>query len=163
MKTGTKRKSGDFVRQAKKSARGLVPKAGYHILEHPSDLGIEASGRTVGEAFEQAALGLISVIAESENIESLDERKVTVQAQDYENLLVKWLSEILYLYDGEDYLLKEAKVESISPRKLIARVSGEKYDPEKHKLKMDVKAVTYHQLSIEMSDTITTVRVFLDI
>jgi SHS2 domain-containing protein len=148
---------------AGRSAEGSMPKASYHLLEHPSDLGIEASGLTVGEAFEQAALGLISVIAETESIESLNERRVTVDAQDYENLLVKWLSEILYLYDGEDFLLKEAKAESISPTRLVARVSGEKYKPEKHKLKMDVKAVTYHQLSIETSSAMTTVRVFLDI
>jgi SHS2 domain-containing protein len=137
--------------------------AEFHLLEHPSDLGIEASGRTVGEAFEQAALGLISVIADVADIEPLDERLVKVDAQDYENLLVKWLSEILYLYDGEDYLLKVAKIESISPTKLAARISGEKYKPEKHKLKMDVKAVTYHQLSIETGKSATTVRVFLDI
>ena len=145
------------------SAEGSMPKAGYHLLEHPSDLGIEASGRTVGEAFEQAALGLISVIAETTTIELSDERIIKVDAQDYENLLVRWLSEILYLYDGEDYLLKEAKIESISPTKLAAKISGEKYKPEKHKLKMDVKAVTYHQLSIETSSAMTTVRVFLDI
>jgi SHS2 domain-containing protein len=142
---------------------GSTPQGEFHLLEHPSDLGIEASGKTVGEAFEQAALGLTAVIAETDSIEPLDERRVTVDAQDYENLLVKWLSEILYLYDGEDYLLKEAKVESISPTKLVASLSGEKYEPEKHKLKMDVKAVTYHQLSIETGKVSTTIRVFLDI
>ena len=142
---------------------GSTPQGEFHLLEHPSDLGIEASGKTVGEAFEQAALGLIAVIAETDSIERLDERRVTVDAQDYENLLVKWLSEILYLYDGEDFLLKEAKAESISPTRLVARVSGEKYKPEKHKLKMDVKAVTYHQLSINRSSHTTIVRVFFDI
>jgi SHS2 domain-containing protein len=137
--------------------------AGFHLLEHPSDLGIEASGRTIAEAFEQAALGLIAVIADTETIEAHDERRVEVAAQDYENLLVKWLSEILYLYDGEDFLLKVAKIESISLKKLAARISGEKYKPEKHKLNMDVKAITYHQLSIETSNGPTIVRVFLDI
>jgi SHS2 domain-containing protein len=140
-----------------------MQKAGYHLLEHPSDLGIEASGRTIGEAFEQAALGLISVIAETETIEPLDERTIKVDAQDYETLLVRWLSEILYLYDGEDFLLKEAKAKSISPTRLVARVSGEKYKPERHTLKMDVKAVTYHQLSIKISSPTTTLRVFFDI
>jgi SHS2 domain-containing protein len=135
----------------------------FHLLEHPSDLGIEATGRTIAEAFEQAALGLMAVIADAKNIESRDERKVKVDALDYENLLVKWLSEILYLYDGEDYLLKEANVESISPTRLEAGISGEKYNSEKHKMKIDVKAVTYHQLSIETSSSMTTVRVFLDI
>lgn len=137
--------------------------AGFRILEHPSDLGIEASGSTVGEAFERAALGLVAVIAEPETIEPVDERTVELDAQDAENLLVRWLSEILYLYDGEDYLVKEAKIDSISPTKLRARLLGEKYQPKKHTLKLDVKAVTYHQLLIETKNGGTTVRVFLDI
>jgi SHS2 domain-containing protein len=126
-------------------------------------LGIEASGSTVGEAFERAALGLVAVIAEPETIEPVDERTVELDAQDAENLLVRWLSEILYLYDGEDYLVKEAKIDSISPTKLRARLLGEKYQPKKHTLKLDVKAVTYHQLLIETKNGGTTVRVFLDI
>jgi SHS2 domain-containing protein len=137
--------------------------AGFHLLEHPSDLGIEASGSTIGEAFEQTALGLVAVIAEPESIEPLDERQVKLDAQDFENLLVRWLSEILYLYDGEDYLVKEARIDSISPTNLRARLLGEKYQPKKHTLKLDVKAVTYHQLSIETNNDRTTVRVFLDI
>jgi SHS2 domain-containing protein len=137
--------------------------AGFRILEHPSDLGIEASGSTVGEAFEQAALGLMAVIAEPETIEAVYERTVGLDAQDAGNLLVRWLSEILYLYDGEGYLVKEAKIDSISPTKLRARLLGEEYQPKKHTLKLDVKAVTYHQLSIDTKDSRTTVRVFLDI
>jgi SHS2 domain-containing protein len=137
--------------------------AGFQILEHPSDLGIEASGSTIGEAFEQAALGLVTVIAERESIEPLDERLIELDAQDSENLLVRWLSEILYLYDGKDYLVKEARIDSISPTNLRARLLGERYQPEKHTLKLDVKAVTYHQLSIETKNDRTTVRVFLDI
>jgi SHS2 domain-containing protein len=137
--------------------------SGFRILEHPSDLGIEATGSTVGEAFEQAALGLMAVIAEPETIEAVDERIVELDAQDTESLLVRWLSDILYLYDGEDYLVKEAKIDSISATDLRAHVLGEKYQPKKHMLKLDVKAVTYHQLSIDTKDGRTTVRVFLDI
>lgn len=135
----------------------------FHFLEHPSDLGIEASGPTIREAFEQAALGLMAVIADMVALDAVEERRVVVEAQDYENLLVRWLSEILYLYDGEDYLLKHVKIESISPTKLTARLSGEKYQSEKHRLKLDVKAITYHQLSIKTTNGFTTVRVFLDI
>ena len=137
--------------------------AKFHLLEHPSDLGIEAYGPTIGEAFEQAALGLMAVIADTDTIDAVDEREVIVEAQDYENLVVRWLSEILYLYDGEDFLLKEAKVESIAPKKLSGRLSGEKYQAGKHTLKLDVKAVTYHQLSIMTCNGATTIRVFLDI
>jgi SHS2 domain-containing protein len=136
---------------------------GFRILEHPSDLGIEASGSTIGEAFEQAALGLVAVIAEPETIEAVDERIVELDARDAESLLVRWLSDILYLYDGEHFLVKEAKIDSISARDLRAHLLGEKYQPKKHTLKLDVKAVTYHQLLIETKNGDTTVRVFLDI
>ena len=138
-------------------------RAEFHLLEHPSDLGIEASGPTIGEAFEQAALGLITVIAEAETIGAVEEHGLEITAQDYENLLVKWLSEILYLYDGEDFLLKEVRIRSIAPRKLKARLFGEKYQPEKHRVRLDVKAITYHQLSIKRENGHTTIRVFFDI
>ena len=135
----------------------------FRLLEHPSDLGIEATGPTLCEAFEQAALGLISVIADPQTIDAKDERRITLEAQDYENLLVRWLSEILYLYDGEDFLLKVPKIESLSPIKLSARLLGEKYEASKHIVKLDVKAVTYHQLAIKKGNGGTTVQVFLDI
>lgn len=135
----------------------------FRVLEHPSDLGIEATAPTLAGAFEQAALGLISVIAEPETIEAREERRVEVEGLDSESLLVRWLSEILYLYDGEDFLLKESQIEFIETTKLSARVRGEKYDPNRHRLKLDVKAITYHQLSIETTNGMSTVRVFFDI
>jgi len=135
----------------------------FRVLEHPSDLGIEATGATLAAAFEQAALGLISVIAEAESIGECEERMVELEAQDSESLLVRWLSEILYLYDGEDFLLKKPRIETIEGTRLIARLRGEKYNPGKHRLKLDVKAITYHQLSIKSTNGTTTVRVFFDI
>jgi SHS2 domain-containing protein len=138
-------------------------RASFHILEHPSDLGIEASGPSIREAFEQAALGLISVIVEPETVAATEERWIEVEAADYEHLLVKWLSELLYLYDGEDFLFSRTKIESINPSKLTARVLGEKYQAGKHKMKLDVKAITYHQLSVKTKDGVTTIRVFVDI
>lgn len=137
--------------------------SGFRILEHPSDMGIEASGGDLGEAFRQAALGLISIVVDASSVGLLVQKVISVQGSDAENLLVRWLSEILYLYDGEDYLSGGIEILKMSPTAVTAKLHGEFLNEQKHRLKMDVKAVTYHQLSVSQGPEGTTVRVFLDI
>jgi len=61
----------------------------FEILEHLSDLGIEALGAMIEEAFQIAAFGLMSIIAGSSKIESYQKRSITILALDRENLLVR--------------------------------------------------------------------------
>jgi SHS2 domain-containing protein len=136
---------------------------GYRILEHPSDLGIEASGRSLKEVFEYAALGLVSVIADPATIDPLERRFVAIKGSDYENLLVKWLSELLYLYDGEQFLMSDVEITRLTAQQLDASVTGESVDSQKHALRTDVKAITYHQLKVEDRKDGSFVRVFVDI
>jgi SHS2 domain-containing protein len=138
-------------------------KTGFRILEHPADVGIEATGQTLREAFENAAHGLIWLIAGDESSEPTEERYIKLTGKDEENLLVKWLSEILFLFDAEDFLTSEVSVERITPTQLEAFVFGETFDPTKHETRLDVKAITYHQLAIERREDGCTVRVFVDI
>ncbi len=136
---------------------------GFHILEHPADMGIEASGADLSEAFRQAAFGLVSIVVDPSTLQPSVEKEISIEGSDAENLLVQWLSEILYLYDGEDYLVSDIQVVELSPKKLRARLYGEFVDEGKHRLRMDVKAITYHQLSVGQGPGGSTVRVFLDI
>jgi SHS2 domain-containing protein len=135
----------------------------FEILEHPSDLGIEARGATMAEAFQNAAHGFMSIIAGSSKIEADEKRLISIQALDRENLLVRWLTEILYLYDGEKFLTADVKFDMINNTSLKATVLGQQFDASKHELKLDVKAITYHQLMVEKLDGIWTARVFVDI
>ena len=136
---------------------------GFHILEHPSDTGIEAQGRTLKDAFEFAAVGLLSIIVDMESVVPLEHRFVNLKGTDRENLLVKWLSEILYLYDGEDFLTSSIGITKLTSTELEAVLAGERVDEKKHRLKADVKAVTYHQLKIEQVADGVLLQVFLDI
>jgi SHS2 domain-containing protein len=138
-------------------------KTGYRILEHPADVGIEATGVSLKEAFENSARGLLSLIINAESVDAREERFIELKALDLPNLLVKWLSEILYLYDGEDFIVGEVEIETISPTGLEAIVRGESVDEARHPMNMDVKAVTYHQLKIQQKKDGCLIRVFLDI
>jgi SHS2 domain-containing protein len=138
-------------------------KAGFRILEHPADVGIEATGASLKEAFEHAARGLISMITDIDCINTNEERFIQLKGSDIQNLLVKWLSEILYLYDGENFLVGDVEIERISPTNLEAIVRGESVDETRHPMKMDIKAITYHQLKVQEKTDGCVVRVFFDI
>lgn len=137
--------------------------AGYLILDHPADLGIEARGNTPAEAFEQAARGLISVIVDPDSVRPVQSRSVKIEAGDHQQLLVRWLTEVLYLYDGLKFVPRDFKIEGISSRILKAQVRGEPFDCLRHTVRLDVKAITYHQLEIRRRGSGHWLQVFLDI
>ena len=138
-------------------------RCGYRLLDHPADLGIEAHGHNLIEAFEQAAVGLISTILDIELIECRDRRVISLHAADREQLLVKWLTEILYLYDGAKFVAAQFQIDELTPTSLSARVLGEPFSQDRHVTRLDVKAITYHQLLCEESEAGARIRVFLDI
>ena len=137
--------------------------ARFVLLDHPADLGIEASGETLQEAFENAGAGLMAVVMDPESIVARESRRVSLDAADLEQLLVRWLSEILYLYDGEGFVSKEFSVSELDRTSLKATLRGEKYSPGVHTSRTDVKAVTYHQLLVEGGPSGSRVRFYLDI
>jgi SHS2 domain-containing protein len=137
--------------------------SGFSILEHPADMGLEVWGPDLPEVFRQAALGLTSIIVEPASVGDRERRSVSITGSDIENLLVRWLSEILYIYDGEGFLVKDIEIRTLSDSTLTAVLNGEWMDTGKHHFRVDVKAVTYHQLKIARTKDVWTARVFLDI
>ena len=137
--------------------------AGYRILDHPADLGIEACGNTPAEAFEQAACGLISVIVDPDSVRPVQSRSVKIEAGDHQQLLVRWLTEVLYLYDGLTFAPREFKIGQLSSHLLEAQVRGEPFDRRRHTVRLDVKAITYHQLEVRRRGSGHWLQVFLDI
>lgn len=136
---------------------------GYRLLEHPADLGLQARGHSLSEAFEQAARGLTSVLVEPEGVVALQELALELTAPDPESLLVRFLSEILFLYDAKGFLTARVEIGEFADTRLKGTVFGETMRPEKHRVRTDVKAITYHQLSIKHVGDEWIASVYLDI
>lgn len=132
----------------------------YEYIEHTADIGIKAYGETVDESFANAALGMFNVMTDVSKVEPVGEFDVRVESDNLENLLVDWLGELLFLHETQDVLLSEfdVKVDGLS---LDAKVRGETIDREKHELKDDVKAITYHMLEVNQEEGY--LKVLLDI
>jgi SHS2 domain-containing protein len=135
----------------------------FRLLEHPADIGIEATGSSLAEAFSSAAVGLISIIVDPASVCTRLSRSIEIEADDNESLLVKWLNELVYLFDAEHFTCAKAEVYSLVDHRLRAIVQGEMFSPGIHMTRMDVKAVTFHQLSVSEQNGVWKARVFVDI
>ena len=133
----------------------------YELIEHTSDIGVEAHGSTLAEAFVNAARGMFSVITEIDNVNETESRRVEVNADDIEGLLFEWLNSLLYYFDVENLFFSGFDIIEFDDTRLVAECRGEKYDPSRHRLKTGVKSATYHLLEIDREKN--RVRVIFDI
>ena len=121
----------------------------YELIDHTADVGIKAYGKTLSEAFENAAKGMFDIITDSSEIESIGQYDIELEAPDLEQLLVDWLSELLFLNSAKNLVFGFFKVEIDEKKnKLSAKIFGEKYTVSKHKIGAEIKAVTYHMLEV---------------
>src|SRR5207245_11596579 len=79
------------------------------------------------------------------------------------DLLVNWLSEILYLFDADGWVFRGFEVRSLTDRSISAVSRGEKFAPARHQVNLLVKAVTYHQLALEKTASGWRAQVYVDI
>lgn len=135
----------------------------FRVLEHTADVGFEALGNTREEVFGNAARALTDLMVDLPTIRPAQEVSIEVSSSSAANLLVDWLSEILYRYDAESWLFCDFTVTRLSDQALAAVARGEKFDPARHRIKLLVKAVTYHQLVLENARDGWRAQVYVDI
>jgi SHS2 domain-containing protein len=120
----------------------------FEVMEHTADIGVRAFGATAEEAFQNAAVGMFSLITELDQVEDTNGYTIAVEAEDRETLLVEWLNELLYLYESREVLLKRFEVSRLLATSLEAVAYGEPVDRERHTLNTDIKAATYYMLKV---------------
>lgn len=135
----------------------------FEILEHPADIDFRAFGGTLEELFANAAVALISIACEIEDVAPRTGYALSAAGADYESLLVNWLGEVLYWFDGKRIALRQFRATEFQPDSIRAAAWGEPRDPERHRSKLIVKAVTWHQLRIVRTDSGWMAEVYLDI
>ena len=143
--------------------------SGYKFLEHMTDAEIEAYGRDLNEAFENAGRALEDTMVDIATIKCTKAETVSLQGEDAESLLYSWLEALINKQDIEGMLYSEFHCK-ISKDKggefsLYAEISGEKFDPKEHEQKSAIKAPTYHGMKIVESpeDKQVTMKFLLDL
>ncbi len=135
----------------------------FEILNHTADIGIIVYGKDLKSLFENAGKAFFHLIIDLRKVKLREERKISIEGESLDRLIVDWLSELLYLHDVENLLFKEFKVESIGEGGLKAIAKGEPFQEGVHAIKTEVKAVTYHQIQVQQENGDWRARVILDL
>lgn len=126
-------------------------------------MGIRAYGRSVAEAFENCALGMMSLMLEPERVRPQRRVRLSAQGRDGSSLLVAWLSEILFRVEAEGWAFASFEVDSCSEVAVAGWGSGEPMDATRHGLKLEIKAPTYHRLELGEKEGQWTAQVIFDV
>ncbi len=134
----------------------------FREFEHTGDIGIELDAPSRPKLFGRALLALAHLMVEPEAVRPLEERRIELPAASDTDLMHDLLSAALTLFLADEFIWCAA---SVSERDggIAARLSGEPYDPRRHTLIQELKAVTYHGLSVEQVDGGWRARNVLDV
>ncbi len=140
----------------------------WRILDHTADIGLVVEEKNLSRAFATAAEAMFRIMIDGE-LGSGEEREIHLEASDPGALLVDFLSELLFLFDTEGFVVSSAdvRVEKKDVRgkgvmgggekkwSLIAILRGEKFSRDRHAIAFEIKAVTYHMLDVSEDGRIT--------
>jgi len=121
----------------------------YEQFPHTADIGIRVFGKDPKELFENAAFAMLDTIADLEGLKGELEESFQLQAQDAEELLVVWLDELLYNFYTKQIIFFKFQIEELTDTHIKARAFGRTIGANRNRLKMEIKAATYHDLKIQ--------------
>lgn len=134
----------------------------YRELEHTGDIGIEITAPTRAELFRRAALALAALLVEPSNVVCTGPRTIEISADDDIDLMHDLLTELLQLFAADGFIWRDATVEERG-RTVHAVLQGESFDPKRHTSRGEIKAVTYHQLTVEEVANQWRARIIFDV
>jgi SHS2 domain-containing protein len=125
-------------------------------VEHTSDIGIKVWGRNTKELFEEAAKGMIAQMYDPALVQEREILFLNLEAESLEELLLRWLKEILFLIESEGYLFCRFQIEkddfslrNAKTTQIRASLHGERKDSIRHDICIEIKAVTRHGLYVK--------------
>jgi len=124
----------------------------FEFLEHTADVYIRSHGKTMKEAYENAALAMFETMTDIDKVAQSQEETVEVEAEDQYALLYNWLEALLVKFETQNMLFSKFEItnwkENSDKFQFTAKVWGENFDPQRHPQKVAVKAVTYHRMVV---------------
>ena len=141
---------------------------GYRFLDHMTDAIIEAYGTTLEEAFENAAKALCDTMIELKTVKPKREIKFSIKGNDLYSLLFDWLDKVMLLLVADGIAMSEFSVKIKQHKNnngylLEGAARGEPLELDRHRYKVEIKAVTYHEMEIKQDNGIITLRFLLDL
>ncbi|MFC2140282.1 archease [Candidatus Auribacterota bacterium] len=135
-------------------------------IAHTADIGIEIQEKNLNDIFITAGHWLIKKLVEvpENDLFKQKKQKISLNEADLADLLVAFLNEIIYYFSGEKIILNHFEITNLTETKLSLSASAiDMTQVEKIKPKTEIKAATYHKLSLEKENNLWKAIVFFDL
>ncbi|MEX0939627.1 MAG: archease [Pirellulales bacterium] len=121
----------------------------FETFDHTADIGIRIEADSLAALLEEAGQALFSlIISDLGQVRDREEIRLRIDGTEPDYLLFDWLNELLYLFESKRLLASRFEV-SIDEGGISGLVGGEPWDRQRHELDYEVKAITYHGLTVE--------------
>lgn len=134
----------------------------FNEIEHSGDIGIQARGADVETLLGNMARGLFGLMVRNQ-VGSTIARQVTIRSHSFEELMIDWLSEIISCAAANGEVYGDLTIDAMGEHFVEATLFGETIDTNRHDLRFEVKAATYHGLRFERTGTGYSARVIFDL
>ena len=138
----------------------------FNYFETTADLGVEAKGKSLEEAFKEGAKGLYNIMVDIDKVDKKEKIEFEIEGEDLEELLYNFLNELLFYTDVENLVFSDfdVKIEKDNNGYRLKCIAyGEKINKEKHNIKEEVKAVTYHMMEVKQEEDGWKIRYIVDL
>ncbi len=132
-------------------------------IEHTADFGIKVWAENEKILFKKCAEIFENLLVEKKNLKAKEFKRIEVEGENKEELLLNLLRELLFIFETERFVFKEIKIKFENENKLILTGKGENFDPKKHKRKLNIKAITYHDFYIKEKDKGIETQIIFDV
>ncbi|HET6346713.1 MAG TPA: archease [Myxococcota bacterium] len=134
--------------------------SGHQQLDHTADLCLRLWGPTAEAVLLEGARAIVGILTEAATLEPTARRTLTIDGLDREDLLVRWLNEVLVLALTEGFLVTDATLR-IDGLRLVAEVRGQAN--AQGAIVTELKSVTYNHLAFTVSREHCEARVVIDV
>ncbi|MFZ1971009.1 MAG: archease [Candidatus Nanoarchaeia archaeon] len=122
----------------------------YKFLEHTADIKFTVMGKSIEEIFENSALAVSEFISKYEKIKSKAKKGFVISAEDHEELLYKFLDELIYLLDAKSFVCSHVKVSIKNGKKEMTLKAIAYGDKTKNYMNLEhIKAATYSEMYLK--------------
>lgn len=129
----------------------------FEYFDVTADIGFYAFGKNLNEAFKNAGLAIFNIISNTDNINPQKSIEFEITSEDEVSLLYDYLEELLFYHEVEFMLFSEFIIEiekTDDDYHLKAIIKGEDINWDKHERDCEIKAITFHQMEVNMSDDV---------
>lgn len=140
-----------------------TPVAGHREIDHTADLGFEVWAPDLNTLHAASVRALAELCYDRSAVLPREERFLSISGENHEERLVRWLQEVYLLLEADAWLAQDVATIRCCGDEIQGRVRGEPYDPERHTLYTEIKAITYHDMQVECRDGVWRTRVIVDV